>query len=118
MQKLSFTLRYHDRLDAEGTTEFLQLRRMMADAKREMVGRAFKRPVAEERADVRRELAVGVGVARRRDGAGERLTLRDNELERAVRLEPDGHHRNRAFLDVELDARAAAGLAMVLLERT
>ena len=90
---------------------------MVADAEREVVGRAFHRPVPEERADVRRELAVGVGVAGGRDGACERLAFSDDELERAVGLEPEGHHRDRPFLDVELDARTASRLAVVLLER-
>ena len=61
----------------------------MADAERKVVGRAFKRPVPEERAHIRRKLAVRIGVAGSRDGTCKRLAFRDDELERAVGLEPD-----------------------------
>ena len=60
---------------------------------------------------------MGVRVAGGRDGAGERLALGHHELERAVGLDADRHHRDRALLDVELHARALPGLAVVLLER-
>ena len=60
---------------------------------------------------------MGVRVAGGRNGARKRLAFGDDELERAVGLETEGHHRDRPLLDVELDARAASGLAVVLLER-
>ena len=53
----------------------------MADAKREVVRWAFKRPLAQERAHIRREFAVRVGVAGCRDRACKRLAFRYDELE-------------------------------------
>src|SRR5687768_3795726 len=86
----------------------------MPDAEGKMVRRAFRDPALEKRPHVGTEKAASVGVAGRGDWAVHTFTLGDDELEFALRRDADAEHRDRAFLDLELNARAATGLTVVL----
>src|SRR5687768_17370671 len=77
---------------------------------------AFGDPALEEGPDVGAEEAARVGVARRGDRTVDAFALGDDELELSLRSHTDAKHRDRAFLDLEFDARAFAGFAVVFDE--
>ena len=78
-----------------------------------MVGRPFGHPALQKRAHVRFEVAAGVRVAGGGDRAVHALPLGDHEFELPMRRDADAQHRDRAFAELELHARARAGLAVI-----
>src|SRR5687767_3145583 len=81
-----------------------------------MMRRTLRNPAFEERPHVRTEKDARVRVASRWDWAVHAFAFSDDELELSLRSDADAQHRDRPLLDLELDARAAARLAVVLEE--
>ena len=59
---------------------------MMSDSEREMMSRPFHAPVFQERADIRTETAMGVGVPGRRNRSCDGFAFRDDEFEFSIRF--------------------------------
>ena len=95
-----------------------QLAGAVADAERDVVGRALGAPALEELGGRRREAQAGVRVAdpeRRRRGSTR--PRRRSSLSAPVGGLRDADDRDRPVADLELDAQAGAALAVVELQR-
>ena len=102
-----------DGFDVQDLGELLKGFCAVADAEREMMGRSFRHPAFQKGADVRLKKTSRVRVPGRENRTADTLALRKDELESAVVPHADTQHRDRSFLNLELDAGAGARLAMV-----
>ena len=93
------------------------LARDVADAERDVVGRALLAPALEELGGPVPEAQAAVGVADPERLAGDRLALGRQQLQPPVRGLGAADDRHRPVADLELDAQAGAALAVVELER-
>ena len=88
----------------------------MSYAESIVVCRSLHDPSLDEGLCVGLEEAACVGVSGRRDRSFFRHALADNEFEATVRRLRDAEHRDRPFLDLELDGCASSGLSVIFLE--
>src|SRR5690606_484362 len=94
-------------LNAPAARQVFDLVGDVPDAQRKVMGRPGQAPVFDKGAQVRREAAARVGVARGGDGAGQRFPFGHDKLElaRVGLRQPDTGDGAVAELDLDADAR-------------